>query len=198
MTTKEKILEVVINHIKEGTINQVSLMNIAQAADIAKSTLYEYFSSKDDMIEQTYRYMLTHYEHRLLKPLKSHHYKAMFIEQLNEMIDITLEASKIMEAIMSSSNTEWMQLPSCMHETMKTMKSKVDQRFNEIFQKGINEGVLEINNHSPYLKHVLKAMMSGLLMQYVHDQLALSKQEFIEFLILHLEWLMSNQTPYIK
>jgi len=198
MTTKEKILEVVINHIKNGTINQVSLTHIAQGADIAKSTLYEYFSSKDDMIEQTYRYMLTHYEDRLLKPLNSQDYKTMFTQQLSEMIDITIEASKIMEAIMSSSNTEWMQLPSCMHETMKTMKSKVDQRFNDIFQKGIIEGALVINNHSPYLKHVLKAMMSGLLMQYVHDQLSLSKQEFIEFLILHLEWLMSNQTPYIK
>ncbi len=195
MTTKERILNVMVEHIKGGTVHQVSLSQIAHAVDIAKSTLYEYFSSKEELIETTYRALFDEYEARLLEPLRETSYYGMFIEQFTRIVDITLEASQIMDAIMSSSKVEWMKMPSCMHETMKNMQNKMDERFHMIFMKGIEEKTLVIHNQSPYLSNLIKAFTSGLLMQFVHRQMDMDKPEFLAFLFNHIQWLLTQKTP---
>ena len=55
---KELIFAVVINHIKTtGLLSGLTISEIARKADIGKGTIYEYFSSKDELFAETMIYM---------------------------------------------------------------------------------------------------------------------------------------------
>lgn len=52
MTKKEQILQSTIRIIGKEGLHAVTMSNIAKDADIGKSTIYEYFDSKDDLIRE--------------------------------------------------------------------------------------------------------------------------------------------------
>lgn len=52
MTKKEQILQSTIRIIGKEGLHVVTMSNIAKDADIGKSTIYEYFDSKDDLIRE--------------------------------------------------------------------------------------------------------------------------------------------------
>ena len=56
MTTKEKIFDVAIDLFARKGFDAVSLREIAEAAGIKKATLYYYFTSKDEILEQVFGY----------------------------------------------------------------------------------------------------------------------------------------------
>jgi AcrR family transcriptional regulator len=59
ISTKNKILNAVVSHIKDGdNPKQITISMIAAEAEIGKSTVYEHFSSKEDMVSETYFYLL--------------------------------------------------------------------------------------------------------------------------------------------
>ena len=61
-TTKERILSVAIDLFAQKGFDAVSLREIAEAAGIRKATLYYYFTSKDQMLENIFEYMMGRWE----------------------------------------------------------------------------------------------------------------------------------------
>jgi len=54
LTTKEKIIEATVDFFKEQAhYEQITLTKVAKRAEIGKSTVYEHFASKEDLIEET-------------------------------------------------------------------------------------------------------------------------------------------------
>ena len=49
--TKDKILDCTIEMLKGGDIDTISMSKIASNANIGKSTIYEYFPSKEDLVK---------------------------------------------------------------------------------------------------------------------------------------------------
>ena len=50
-STKDKILDCTIEMLKAGNVDTISMSKIALNANIGKSTIYEHFSSKEDIAE---------------------------------------------------------------------------------------------------------------------------------------------------
>ena len=50
--TKNKILDCTIEMLKAGDIDTISMSKIASSANIGKSTIYEYFSSKEELVKE--------------------------------------------------------------------------------------------------------------------------------------------------
>lgn len=184
MTTKDKILDVVVSYIKQGVISSISLAQIASDADVGKSTLYEYFKSKDEMIVETYQYLIKEYEKILLSPLTKTTYQDMMIEQLEHILTVMTEATTLMQTIMSQGQMTIFEIPKCMETSMITMKQKIDERFKFIFDQGIIEDKIRFTNPNPYLKHLIQAMMTGLMIQYVNKEIEISKEALLH-LIFH-------------
>lgn len=57
-TTKERILSVAIDLFAQKGFDAISLREIAEAAGIRKATLYYYFTSKDEILEKIFEYVL--------------------------------------------------------------------------------------------------------------------------------------------
>ncbi|PKK88116.1 MAG: hypothetical protein CVV62_02225, partial [Tenericutes bacterium HGW-Tenericutes-7] len=103
LTTKDKILSVMIDHIKKETdIKNMSLSQIAIEAEIGKSTVYEHFTSKEDLILETYMFLLKHYEKILTSDIEKMDFKGAFIEQMSKITFVMKDAKMIMNAIMNN------------------------------------------------------------------------------------------------
>ena len=65
--TKDRIIEVAINHIKNiDQINHLTMASLAQDANIGKSTIYEYFKSKAEVIEKAVKGIVDYYTNGFL------------------------------------------------------------------------------------------------------------------------------------
>ncbi len=52
----QQILEAAIELFSENGMENTSIQEIAELAGVAKGTIYLYFKSKDDLMEQVYKY----------------------------------------------------------------------------------------------------------------------------------------------
>jgi AcrR family transcriptional regulator len=180
-TTKDKILNIVISHIKSGSnLKSVSLAQIASEAEIGKSTVYEYFKSKEELISETYLYLLKHYESILTSDIEQMDFKGAFIEQIKKILIVMKDARTIMDAIMNHQQGSFVgfgkNIETCIHRIQKQM----EERFESIIKLGLIEGVIEYRDPKPYIKNVIQAVISGLLYQYVNLEMHIKEDELFE------------------
>lgn len=62
---RHAILTAACQEFHERSVKSVSMADIARRAEIGKSTIYEYFSSKEDLIRQAGRWLLENYTHQV-------------------------------------------------------------------------------------------------------------------------------------
>lgn len=176
-TTKDKLIQVLVSHIKAGVnLKDLSLSQIATEAEIGKSTVYEHFASKEAMISDTYAYLLKSYEAILLEPISQKTFKAAFIEQLSRILTVMKDAKVIMDAIM---NNTFDQIPNLKPEhqcLIETIQLSMGKRFEQIIKMAIDTNEIDIKKIKPYSKHVIQALISGILLQYVKNEIDMSEQ----------------------
>lgn len=184
MQTKDKIIETMIDFIKEDIdISQVSISVIAKKVEIGKSTVYEYFSNKDELVFDTYMFMFNYYENLLTQPLKSTHFKDAFIEQVKMILDAMKDAKNIIETIMNKHNQINYPNQSTLDQKLDEIKLRMEERFLSIFKLGVEQQVI-----APPFKqdktrgYVIQALINGLLFQYINDQTDLSEDELLNLI----------------
>jgi AcrR family transcriptional regulator len=179
--TKDKIIQVLVEHIKQGTnLNEISLSKVAQEAEIGKSTVYEHFKNKEEMISSTYAYLLNKYQQILLEPIFMDSFKSAFIAQIKRILCVMSDAKSIMDAIM---NTQLDGIPSLSLEHQKLMENIQEQmnlRFTEIMTLGIQSNEIQVQNITPFTKNIIQALISGLLLQYVKCEMDLDDDGICE------------------
>lgn len=179
--TKDKIIQVLVEHIKKGTnLNEISLSKVAQEAEIGKSTVYEHFKNKEEMISSTYAYLLHKYQQILLEPIVMASFREAFIEQIKRILCVMNDAKSIMDAIM---NTQLDGIPSLSLEHQKLMENIQEQmnlRFTEIMTLGIQSNEIQVQNITPFTKNIIQALISGLLLQYVKGEIDLNDDGICE------------------
>lgn len=189
-STRDKIIAAVIDYIKDDTnIESITLSKIAQTANIGKSTVYEHFSSKEQLIIETYQYLLDYYQKLMNKPLESETFKQMFIEQLDLIACAMMDARTMVDAIMNHQNSFiniGKELEPCVIEIQKMMES----RFLEIFKKGIQEGIITPREPKPYQGNIIQAIISGMLYQYANHTIDIKKEVLYELIYDHVIMLM--------
>ena len=68
---KAQILEASIKVLAEKGWNKTKISDIAEAADIGKGTVYEYFRSKDEVFAASFQYFMTQVENSVAERLSS-------------------------------------------------------------------------------------------------------------------------------
>ncbi len=183
ISTKDKILSAVISHIKDGdNLEQITISKIAAEAEIGKSTVYEHFSSKEDMVSETYIYLLKHYENILMSDIKNMDFKTAFIEQLEKILFVMKDAKIIMDAIMNFDQGSFIHQGKQLEVCASEIRDKMKERFTSIFKLGIIEGVFEPRIPKPYTTQVIQALITGLLFQYVNGVIDIEVNELYELI----------------
>ncbi len=179
--TKDKIIQVLVEHIKQGTnLNEISLSKVAQEAEIGKSTVYEHFKNKEEMISSTYAYLLHKYQQILLEPIVMASFKSAFIAQIKRILCVMSDAKSVMDAIM---NTQLDGIPSLSLEHQKLMENiqqQMNLRFTEIMTLGIQSNEIQVQNINPFTRNIIQALISGLLLQYVKGEIELDDDGICE------------------
>lgn len=187
ITTKDKILSVVVDHIKVGmNLKELTLSQIALEAEIGKSTVYEYFSSKENLIFETFKYLLTHYACILTSDISKMEFKAAIIEQIEKILLVMKDARLIMDAIMNSHYDAYPAMHPELKNMMKDIQTKMNERFESIIYLGVVEGVIEQKAPKPYLKNVIQALISGLMFQYVNQEIDITEESLYELIYRQL------------
>ena len=182
ITTKERILAVVLDYIKDDTnLESITLSKIAEKAQIGKSTVYEYFSSKEELIVDTYQYLLESYRKILTKELSSSTFKEQFIEQVKNILIVMQDAKTIVDGIMNNRDA-LLGIGKTVENEVLCIQKDMEKRFISIFVKGIEEGVLPMKEPKPYQPAVIQAIISGLLYQYANHVITISKDELFELI----------------
>lgn len=183
-TTKDRILSAVVSYIKEGLTDQISLAKIASDAEIGKSTVYEHFKSKEEMIEETYRYLLSQYESILLKDISEMTFKGAFIEQLERNLIVMEDARTIMDMLMNHHADQFYKFGKSLEPKVLELQSKIASRFESIMKLGVIEGIIAPRIPKPYDRYVIQAIMTGLMFQYVNQKMEIERDQLLE-LIYH-------------
>lgn len=186
-STKDKILTVLVSYIKEGVnLDSISLSKIASEAEIGKSTVYEHFANKEEMICETYKYLLNQYENILTSDINSMDFKGAFIEQIQKILFVMKDAKTLMDAIMNNHHDAFMRFDDSIPIHMKQIQEKMNERFTGIIYLGVVEGVLEPKEPKPYIRNVIQAIVSGLLYQYVNKEIDISENDLCELVFTHV------------
>jgi len=179
-TTKNRILSAVVDYIKDDTnLESITLSKIADKAQIGKSTVYEHFASKEDLINETYQYLLEHYRGILTQDLSALSFKEQFIEQVKNILTVMLDAKTIIDGIMNNKDA-LVGMGKTVEDKVNCIQGEMEARFVKIFTKGVEEGVISYREPKPYQGNIIQALISGLLYQYANYMLDISKEDLYE------------------
>ncbi|MBN2299627.1 MAG: TetR/AcrR family transcriptional regulator [Acholeplasmataceae bacterium] len=182
-STKDKILSAVLSHIKEGeNLGQITISKIANEAEIGKSTVYEHFSSKEDMILETYQFLLDHYDQILSAEAQQIDFKGAFIEQIKRLLFVMKDAKMIMSAIMNFDEESFLKYGKQLEGCTDGIREKMQIRFEVIIRQGIEEGIIQPRKPKEHIGNVIQAIISGLLFQYVNGAIDIDENSLYELI----------------
>ena len=184
MSTKDKIIEVLADLIRhDENISDISISKIAELADIGKSTVYEHFSSKEDLIQETYCYLSEYYRKRILAPLQEHTFEQMYKELTQRIIRSAKEANDLMMGILNEGHHVKMLPKKDVEKIMDGIQHDVQSKFLDIIRIGVSEGIIKPNVTKTKEKgHVIRALTIGLTMQCINDKIDLSESDALSYI----------------
>lgn len=169
MNRKDQIIEAVILKIQEeGFSTDITMTEIAKSVDIGKSTIYEYFKSKDDVLKSALMKMSKNSITRIfnIENIESMKFEESLKAQLIVMYQIASESRMMFEVF---SNDFKSQLPQAIQTELMTkmheVKNLIEQRFAMIMVKGINEGHILLNQ-DPLSVNVISGLIIGSMIRY--------------------------------
>ena len=169
MNRKDQIIEAVVNKFREeGFSTDLTMTEVAKTCDIGKSTIYEYFKNKDDVIKSALMKMS---ENSLEKVFNIEHIETMNFEdafkaQMVILFEIASESRMMFEVF---SNDFKSQLPQAIQAElmckMHEVKELLEQRFIMIMLKGVTEGIISMDQ-DPLSINVISGLVIGSMLRY--------------------------------
>lgn len=167
---EEKIFQAVLALAERGiNLTTVKMQEIAAEAEIGKSTLYEYFVSKEELLLSAMSYCLEHEIHLLAPQLQN-------IDSFQNMIDVLLEyiSGLVKERVAAYGMLG--QVFAGNQETQKCpMNSKVDEQFSCLVKYAA--ALLEKDGKDRVDEAYLAQVLFSVMMGHAMTLLRLKKQE---------------------
>jgi AcrR family transcriptional regulator len=169
LNRKDQIIEAVVNKFREeGFSTDLTMTEVAKTCDIGKSTIYEYFKNKDDVIKSALMKMS---ENSLEKVFNIEHIETMNFEdafkaQMVILFEIASESRMMFEVF---SNDFKSQLPQAIQAElmckMHEVKELLEQRFIMIMLKGVTEGIISMDQDLLSI-NVISGLVIGSMLRY--------------------------------
>jgi len=166
MEKREHILNTVLSFLSHSDReDSLTIANVARALNMGKSTIYEYFDSKDDMIQSAFELMLQQNRAAILndEELKTLTFKKAFINHMNRGLELAKKNVFIRDF---THHPDILKLPKKTKEAMfnavQENNEYLEKAMRKIFEKGRNEGVLE-NRIKEERFRTIEAMIFGMM-----------------------------------
>lgn len=161
MSTKDKIVDTVIELLKQNVkYEEISMTMVAEKVGIGKSTIYDYFNTKSELlIVSVYKYINILEQDLLSFNLNEYNFHDAFIEQLNKFLNNNITPDFAL-AFITDNKTLFTDDLNKVGLYLNNIQNKISNRFIDIFQKGIEEKIIKINN-TENIEYLLNSMILG-------------------------------------
>ena len=161
MSTKDKIVDTVIELLKQNIkYEEISMTMVAEKVGIGKSTIYDYFNTKSELlIVSVYKYINILEQDLLDFNLNEYNFHDAFIEQLNKFLNNNITPDFAL-AFITDNKTLFTDDLNKVGLYLNNIQNKISNRFIDIFQKGIEEKIIKINN-TENIEYLLNSMILG-------------------------------------
>lgn len=143
---EQLVYEAVFRLIDQGRdLNTLKASDIAAEAGIAKGSLYNYFTSKEEILRRSVRYVVSKTVEQFLEIIRGGH---TFLETCGLVFDIIstrLESRHMaIRLLANSGRNETDEFPRklCLHE-LPDFREQVEDELYRILQMGVQEGILK-------------------------------------------------------
>ena len=181
MNRKEQIIESVISKFKrDGFSTDLTITEIAKSVDIGKSTVYEYFKSKDDVIKEALLRMSDTNTDKIIniENIENMKFEEAFKVQLKVLFKIASESRMMFEVFSKDFQN---QLPPAIQGElmikMQEVKVLVEQRFILIMIKGVNEGLIKVDE-DPLNINIISGLVIGSMLRFSDSDTNLDLDKF--------------------
>jgi hypothetical protein len=124
---------------------------------------------------------LDKYQNILLKKINKKNFKNALMDQLSRILDVMEDVKVIMEVIMNAhSEMSFLRYDQCSIKIQR-IQDKMTERFNHIFSIGVESGEIHPSNR-PYASHIVQALISGLMFQYVDNKIDIERDALIKLI----------------
>ncbi|XMB67882.1 TetR/AcrR family transcriptional regulator [Mycoplasmatota bacterium zrk1] len=167
MNKKRKIIDSFMELIKDkGSVSDVTIKEVADKAGIGKGTIYEYFSSKDEIVTSVIDYVIGSMMEAFL--INEGYQNLSYEESLRRYIEnIAIGSRKVSEIIavqesLIPGNLKLIDVKKIIFEKLIDFQKQNLGIFKEnVYDKGIQEGVVELIDDY-YLMIILKTIVREL------------------------------------
>jgi len=186
---EEIIIFAAISVFKDKGFTNTTIQDIADAAGLAKGTMYDYFKSKDDLFIQALKFQAKHIDENMLDAIMS---KSGFINKLNLMLDFTMKKeaanhSIIMKAFFLNDSTGLKpETKREFHNFMEEMREKAIRIWADIIEQGVIEGIIRSSD-----VEFSAACIFNLIMVY-HQLLDAKKEDDTNFKSKMLDFILNG------
>jgi len=140
---KQKIMTAAAQVFAAKGFHQARMEEIAQAADMGKSTVYEYFSSKQDLFAQMFQNGCQMYQETLTAALRP---EMGVRDQLVALVQLHLRFILQHQNIGRMMMQDKCQLDGTMHQQLIALRQFKAERISTILQEGIRQGIFREMN----------------------------------------------------
>jgi len=181
---RDQILEAAIYEFAKKGFPRTTINDIAQAAGIGKGTIYEYFSNKDEIVQETYRYFMGLFEPDFEAILIS---KIPAREKLRQLINglsqyIHTDYQEIMDLMFEfwSESIKNKKTKGMMFAEMIKFYKVYREIFSDIIIEGMGDGSFrkDINPHSTAA--MIVGALDGLMVQWILENETLNHRDILK------------------
>jgi AcrR family transcriptional regulator len=184
MGRREEILDALIEILdSQGISANFRMKELAEKVNIGKSTLYEYFDTKDELLHQAVCRIVESGVQKIfsLEINSEDSFEDSFKRELHYIFNLALNSGLAFNLI--SPNMEQRMPKDSRKEVMdmiQDVKNHYNKRFEEVFKKGIVEGVLKVDSMITN-RLMISSLVVGSIMMIANGENKLSELELKEY-----------------
>lgn len=180
-STRDKIIEAVAETLNENfNYDELSMSAIAEKVGIGKSTIYEYFESKSDLLIETVKGIVDLYiKQILIHDLINLNFHDAFTAQILDMINCGFN-KRVIVKIFTQLDVVIKVKEQEIKEKIEEGKNQLLARFALIFNKGLKEKVINYTNDER-VETLVTGIISAMICQQMNKPMG-TNEELAEYL----------------
>jgi AcrR family transcriptional regulator len=183
MNRKEEILLTVKEMmIHEGIDASFTMASLAKRLDIGKSTIYEYFQNKDELLKDALLMIIDEYVEEILQfeDLDEYSFEQAMKMQLERLMSKAYLSRMTLETF---TKEHIHHIPPMykdeLQKQMQEIKERMAQRFIYLFEKALNEGVAD---ESKMLSNedMIGSLVMGAIFKYIDEAEGIDLKPYVD------------------
>ena len=183
MSRRDQIIDAALEvFTTKGFAADFTMSGLAKNLDIGKSTIYEYFENKDDIIKAAImKYLDDRFEHvKELFYVEASSFEEAFKKQLKTLLCVAHESRALVETL---SPGFFKKLPENVQKDVRAKMEKsretMQQGFISIFTRAAQEGIIS-SDVNPNRSMVVTSMVVGSIMLFSDSRTQLDVDGFVD------------------